>query len=331
MPEMNRRQAMAAVLSTAAATSMLSPTSSIAQQEYPTRPIKLVLGFPPGGAADLSARRIGEQLARQLGQPVVVENRPGASGNIAATYVARSQPDGYTLFYGSNSTHAMNVSLYSKLDFDPVKDFEPIVLQGKTSNVLSVHPAYPVKSLKEFIDKAKAEPGRISVASGGNATSLHMALELLKETAEIDLVHIPYRGSAAAVTDVIGGQVPAIMDNVPSSLPFIKSGKLRALAVTSRTRLAQLPDVPTFDELGLKGYEVAAWGAFWAPEGTPRAVIARLNKEMNIALKDPQVMAVLYESATVPQGGTPEELALFAREETAKWARVIRRAGIRLD
>lgn len=307
------------------------PRLGAAQQDYPSRPIKIVLGFPPGGSTDLSARRVAEQLSRQMGQPFVVENRPGASGNIGAAYVARSAPDGYTLLYGTNTTHAMNVTLYPKLEYDPVKDFEPVVLQGKVSNVLSVNPAFEARTLPEFVALAKAQPGRINVASNGNSTSTHMALELFKGMAQIQVTHVPYKGSAPALTDVLGGQVPAIMDNLPASLPYIKAGKLRALAVTSRTRLPQLPDVPTFDELGLKGYEVAGWGAIWAPAGTPRPVVERLNREINLALLDPKVAAVMAETATQPQGGTSEELRRFAREETIKWRDVIRNANIRLD
>ncbi len=307
------------------------PRLAAAQQDYPSRPIKIVLGFPPGGSTDLSARRVAEQLSRQMGQPVVVDNRPGASGNIGAAYVAKSAPDGYTLLYGTNTTHAMNVTLYPKLEYDPVKDFEPVVLQGKVSNVLSVNPAFEARTLTEFVALAKAEPGRINVASNGNSTSTHMALELFKGMAQVQVTHVPYKGSAPALTDVLGGQVPAIMDNLPASLPYIKAGKLRALAVTSRTRLPQLPDVPTFDELGLKGYEVAGWGAIWAPAGTPRPVLERLNREINLALLDPKVVAVMAETATQPQGGSSEELRRFAREETSKWRDVIRSANIRLD
>jgi len=329
--QITRRYALTAALSSIGASTIAALSPAMAQQGYPNRPIKLVLGFAPGGTTDFLARRLGEQLAKQMGQPVIVENRPGASGNIGAAHVARSNPDGYTLLYGTNTTHAMNVSLYAKLEFDPVKDFEPIVLQGKTSNVLCVRPDFPSHTLGEFIDKARAEPGRITVASGGNATSLHMAIELLKESTGVDLLHVPYKGSSAALTDLVGGQVNAIMDNVPSSLPFIKSGRVRALAVTALSRLPQLPDVPTFNELGMKGFEVVGWGAFWAPAGTPRPIIERLNREINLALKDAQVLALMQDSATLPQGGTAEELARYAREETVKWAAIIRRAGIRLD
>lgn len=300
-------------------------------RDYPAQAVKLVLGFPAGGSTDISSRRLANHLAPRLGQPVVVENRPGATANIAAAYVARSAPDGYTIFYGTNTTHAMNVSLYANLPFDPVRDFAPVVLAGKTWSVLSVHPASAIGQFSDLVSGAKAAPGAIHVATPGNSTSPHMALELLQQMAGIRLAHVPYKGSAAALTDVVGNQVSVLFDNIPASLPYIKSGKLRAIAVTSPTRQAVLPEVPTFDELGLTGYQVAGWGAVWAPAATPRPVIDRLNREINAVLKDPKMIAAMAEMASEPQGGTPEELALFAREETNKWRRVIRAAGIKLD
>jgi tripartite-type tricarboxylate transporter receptor subunit TctC len=290
-----------------------------------------VLGFPPGGSTDIASRRMADQLARQFGQPVVVENRPGASGSIGAAYVAKSAADGYTLFYGTNTTHAMNVSLYPKLDYDPVKDFVPIVMHGKVWNVLSVHPAFEASTLPDLIALAKAQPGALNVATPGNSTSPHMALELLKSIAGIQVTHVPYKGSAAALTDVMGGQVSVIFDNLPASLPYIKSGRLKALAVSSPRRLAVLPGVPTFDELGFKDYEVAGWGAVWAPAGTPRPIVDKLNHEINLALKDPKVIAAMTDSAMEPQGGTPAAAGEYAREETIKWREVIRAAGIKLN
>jgi tripartite-type tricarboxylate transporter receptor subunit TctC len=332
MPQVSHgRRRAAALLALPAAWLVLGRPAHGQQEDYPKRPIKIVLGFPPGGSTDTSARRVADQLARQMGQPVIVENRPGASGNIGATYVAKSAPDGYTLLYGTNTTHAMNVSLYPRLEFDPVKDFEPVILQGKVSNVFSVHPSFAATTLQAFIDQAKARPGAINVASNGNSTSTHMALELLKGMAGISVVHVPYKGSVPALNDVLGGTVPAIMDNLPASLPHIKAGKLRPLAVTARKRLPQLPEVPTFDELGLRGYEVAGWGAIWAPAGTPRPIVERLNREINLALREPRIVEVMFETASEPQGGTPEELARYAREETIKWREVIRNANIRLD
>ncbi|WP_317915467.1 tripartite tricarboxylate transporter substrate binding protein [Cupriavidus sp. TKC] len=309
----------------------VTPVPGHAASDYPNRPIKLVLGFPPGGSTDVGARRVADQLGKRLGQPVVVENRPGASGNIAAAYVAKTPPDGYTLFYGTNTTHAMNVSLYPKLGYDPVKDFVPIVLMGKVWNVLSVNPSYKATSLAELIAMAKAAPGQIDVATPGNSTSPHMSLVLLESRAGIKVTHVPYKGSAAALNDVMGGQTSVLFDNLPASLPYIKAGKLRALAVSSPQRLSILPDVPTFNELGIKGYEVAGWGALWAPAGTPQAIVDRLNREANAVLKDPTMIAQMEALASDTQGGTAKSLAAFAAAETQRWGEVIRSAGLKLD
>ena len=325
------QRVLATLAKTAAVAAIVATAAAAAAQDYPMHPIKLVLGFPPGGSTDIASRRMADQLARQLGQPVLVDNRPGASGSIGATYVAKSAADGYTLFYGTNTTHAMNVSLYQKLDYDPVKDFVPIVMHGKVWNVLSVRPLFEANTLPALIALAKAQPGVVNVATPGNSTSPHMALELLKSSAGIQVTHVPYKGSAAALTDVMGGQVSVIFDNLPASLPYIKAGRLKALAVSSPRRLAVLPDVPTFDELGFKDYEVAGWGAVWAPAGTPQAIVERLNREINLALKDPKVAASMTDAAIEPQGGTPEAAAEYAREETSKWREVIRAAGIKLN
>lgn len=310
---------------------LLGVACSAAAQSYPIRPLKLVLGFPPGGAADGAARQLAEQLAVQVGQPVIVENRPGASGNIAAANVARSPADGYRLFFGTNTTHAANATLYPKLEFDPVKDFEPVVMTMHVWNVLAVNPDFPATNLREFLAQAMARPGTINVATPGNATSPHMSLELLKTMADVELTHVPYKGSAFALTNVMGGQVPAIFDNLPASLALIKAGKIRALAVSSPQRLEVLPDVPTFDEAGIKGYEVSGWGAIWVPAGTPQAIVQRLNMELNAALKAPRVLRVMADNAMQPGGGTAASAADFARAETIKWRDVIRRAGIKLQ
>jgi len=310
---------------------LLGAVLCAAAQSYPARPLKLVLGFPPGGAADGAARQLAEQLAAQIGQPVVVENRPGASGNIAAASVARSPSDGYTLFFGTNTTHAANATLYPKLEFDPVKDFEPVVMAVHVWNVLAVNLDFPAKNLPAFLAQAKAGPGAVHVATPGNATSPHMSLELLKTMGNVDLTHVPYKGSAYALTNVMGGQVPAIFDNLPASLALIKAGKIRALAVSSPQRLEVLPDVPTFDELGIKGYQVSGWGAIWVPAGTPQPIVQRLNAELNAAMKAPRVLRVMADNAMQPGGGTAASVADFARAETIKWRDVIQRAGIQLQ
>ena len=319
-----RRRLVAAML-------LLGVACGAAAQGYPARPLRLVLGFPPGGAADGAARQLAEQLATQIGQPVIVENRPGASGNIAAANVARSPADGYTLFFGTNTTHAANATLYPRLDFDPVKDFEAVVMAMHVWNVLAVRPDFPARNLREFLAEAAARPGAIDVATPGNATSPHMSLELLKTMGKVDLAHVPYKGSAFALANVMGGQVPAILDNLPASLALVKAGKIRALAVSSPRRLEVLPDVPTFDEAGIKGYEVSGWGAVWVPAGTPQAIVQRLNVELNAALKSPRVLRVMADNAMQPGGGTAASVADFARTETIKWRDVIQQAGIQLQ
>lgn len=329
MHKLSRRHVIQAAAGTALGTCLGTP--SLANSTYPSRPLRLIVGFPAGGSADQSSRRLADQLARQLGQPVVVDNRPGASGNIAATAAARSAPDGYTLFYGSNATHAMNVSLYPRLDYDPVKDFAPIALEGKVYNVLCVNPAFEARDLRALLAMAKAAPETIAVATPGNATSGHLSLVLLNKSAGVRLAHIPYKGSAPAVNDVIGGQLPAIFDNVAGNLAYIRASKIRPLAVTSRERLPLLPDVPTFQELGVPDCEIAAWGALWAPASTPHPIVERLNQEVNVALRTPSLAERMRDLTIEPQGGTPEELASFARSETTRWREVIRTAGIRLD
>ncbi|WP_418119653.1 Bug family tripartite tricarboxylate transporter substrate binding protein [Variovorax sp. 350MFTsu5.1] len=332
MQPLQRRRFLQAAACTVAAPH-LGAAMAARDDAYPSHPIRLIVGFPAGGSADQSSRRLAEQLGRQLGQPVIVDNRPGASGNIAAAAAARSAPDGYTLFYGSNATHAMNVSLYPKLDYDPVKDFAPIALEGKVYNVLCVNPAFEARDLKSFLAMAmaRAKPERIAVATPGNATSGHLSLVLLNRAAKVQLAHIPYKGSAPALTDVLGGQVPAIFDNVAGNLAYIRSEKIRPLAVTSRARLPLLPQVPTFEELGLPDCEIAAWGGLWAPSGTPPPVIDRLNQEVNRALQTAAVADRMRELTIEPQGGTPQALADFARSETLRWREVIRAAAIRLD
>lgn len=302
-----------------------------AAEGYPDRPVRLIVGFPSGGSADQSARRLGDQMSRQMGKPVVIDNRPGASGNIAAAAAARSAPDGYTLFFGTNATHAMNVSLYPRLDYDPVKDFVPIALDGKVYNVLCVNPGFQATDLKTLLALARKSPDSIAVATPGNATSGHLSLVLLQQASGARFVHVPYKGSAPAATDVLGGQVPALFDNVAGTLAHVRAGKLRPLAVTAPKRLPLLPDVPTFEELGLRGCEIAAWSGLWAPAGTPAPILQRINAEMNRALAMPSVADRMRELSVEPQGGSAESLAAFAAEETIRWREVIREAGIHLD
>src|SRR5438552_13835540 len=246
--------------------------SGASAQTYPTRPIRLVVPFPAGGTTDILAREVGQRLSMTLGQPVVIDNRPGAAGNIGADLVAKSAPDGYTLLMGTVGTHAINASLYAKMPYDHVKDFAPIILVAGVPNVLVVNPSLPVNSVQELIAYAKANPGKLNFASSGPGTSIHLSGELFKVMAGVQMTHVPYKGSAPALQDLLGGQVQLMFDNLPPSLPHIKAGKLRALAVTSVARSPALPDVPTIAESGLPGFEASSWFGILVPAGTPSAI-----------------------------------------------------------
>ena len=299
-------------------------------QSYPGKPIKMLVPFPAGGTVDFFARVIAPKLGEALGQQVVVENRAGAGGNIAAEFVAKSPADGYTLLMGSEIV-SINISLYSKLGYDPVKDLDPVLLVGSVPNILIVSPAFPAASLKQLIAQAKAEPGKLSYASTGQGTSSHLSSELMKSMAGIDVLHIPYKGGPPAIADLIGRQVNMMFINLPTGMPQVKGGKVKVLAVSSKQRVAQLPDIPTVDEAGLKGFETSAWSGVYAPAGTPREIIARLNTEINKILKMPSVREQLAVQGAEPEGGSPEEFKRFTSDEIVKWARVIKTSGAKIE
>ena len=300
-------------------------------QAYPNHVIRLVVPFPAGGTTDILARAAAQKLTESLGQPVVVDNRPGAGGNIGADVVAKSAPDGYTLLMGTVGTHAINPSLYTKMPYDHVKDFVPVVLVAGVPNVLVVNPSVPVNSVADLIKLAKSKPGAINFASSGSGTSIHLSGELFKTMAGVDMTHVPYKGSAPALTDLIGGQVQVMFDNLPSALPQIKGGKLRAIAVTSLKRAPVLPDVPTISESGLPGFEASSWFGVLAPAGTPAPIVARLNSEVNKWLQSPEAREQLLAQGAVAAGGTPEQFAAHIRSETEKWAKVVKASGAKVD
>jgi len=300
-------------------------------QAYPAKPIRVVVPFPPGGATDILARAAGQKLTETLGQPVIIDNRPGAGGNIGSELVAKSGNDGYTLLMGTVGTHAINASLYAKMPYDHVKDFVPIVLVAGVPNVLVVHPSVPANSVQELIAYGRANPGKLNFASSGSGTSIHLAGELFKVMTGVQMTHVPYKGSAPAVSDLLGGQVQLMFDNLPSALPHIKGGKLKALAVTSMARAPALPDIPTVSESGVPGFEASSWFGLLAPAGTPRDVVTRINGEVAKWLASADGKEKLAAVGANAAGGSPEDFAKHIAAETAKWAKVVKESGAKVD
>lgn len=299
-----------------------------AQESYPSRPIRLIVPAAPGGGTDYTARAIAQKLTESIGQTVIVDNRPGAAGNIGVDIAAKSSPDGYTLVMPITS-FPINPHLYSKLPFDTVKDFTPVVLASTAPLFLVVNPSVPAKSVSELISVAKAKPGQLNYANSGSGTTAHLAGELFKKMAGVDLVSIPYKGGGPAVLDLIAGRVQVYFSTIPAALTQVQAGKLRGIAVTTSKRVDLMPDVPTVAESGLPGFEVSGWFGIFAPTGTPRAVIARLNKEVNLVLRTPEIRQRFASQGLIPGGGTSEELGRFLRSELAKWGALIKEAGIK--
>jgi tripartite-type tricarboxylate transporter receptor subunit TctC len=305
----------------------LASHEATAQSNYPIRPIRLIVPVAPGGGTDFTARTIGHKLGEALGQQVIVDNRPGAGGNIGVEIAAKSSPDGYTLVMPITS-FPINPSLYSKLPFDTVNDFAPVVLASSTPLLLVVHPSVPAKSVSELIAVAKSKPGQLNYANSGNGTTAHLAGELLKKSAGIDIVSVPYKGGGPAVIDLVAGRVQIYFSTIPPALPHVNAGRLRALAVSTAKRVALVPDVPAVAESGVPGFEVVAWFGVFAPAGTPKGAIAKLNREINRVLKNPEVQQRFASQGFVPGGGTSEELGKFLRAEIGKWGALIKEAGI---
>jgi tripartite-type tricarboxylate transporter receptor subunit TctC len=300
-------------------------------QSYPAKPVRFIVPFPPGGSADILARAIGQKAGEGLGQSLVVENRPGAGTAIGAEALARSPADGYAVMIGTVSSHAINPALNPKLAYDPVKDFTPISLVASIPFAMIVHPSVPAKSVREFISLAKSKPASLNYSSAGNGTSNHLAGELLKSMAGIDIVHIPYKGSAPALNDLVAGQVSLMFDLVLTAAPHVKSGAVRGLAVTGAKRSSALPELPTVAESGVPGYEVSAWFGIFAPAGMPQPVVQRLNADFVKALQQPELRQRLASQGAEPLTSTPDEFAAYLRSEIAKWAKVVKDSGMKVD
>jgi tripartite-type tricarboxylate transporter receptor subunit TctC len=296
-------------------------------QAYPTRRVRLVVGFPPGGGTDITARLIGQWLSERLGQQFVIENRPGAGSNLATEGVARAAADGYTLLLASTA-HAINATLYDRLNYNFLRDIAPVAGIIRVPNVMEVNPSLPPKSVSEFIAYAKANPGKVNYASGGNGTAQHLSGELFKMMTGVVMVHVPYRGDAPALTDLIGGQVQVMFGSIPPSVEHIRAGKLRALAVTNATRSEALPDIPTVSDF-VPGYEASAWYGIGAPRNTPAEIVDKLNKEINAALSDPKIKARLADLGGTVLSGSPADFGKLIADETEKWGKVIRAANIK--
>ena len=299
---------------------------------YPAKPIRFVVPFPPGGPLDIMARGIGQKLAESWGQPVVVDNRPGAGGSLGAELVAKSPGDGYTLLMGAVSTHAINPHLYPRIGYDPFKDFVPVALVAEVPNILVVNPSVPANSVQELVALAKAKPGYLNFGSGSTGSTGHLAGELFKSLAGIDMVHIPYKGGAPAMQDLLGGQVQLMFDNLANSMPQVKAGKLRALAVTTSARSAAMPDLPTVNEAGVKGFDLSTWFGVFVPAGTPPEIVAKLNAGIVAALYSRELTERLAAmGAAPPKNNTPASFAAFVRAENAKYAKVVKESGAKVD
>ncbi len=310
---------------------LLQAVPAVHATDYPTRPVTLVVAFPPGGASDVLARILGRKLEQILGQPFVIDNRPGAGGNVAAEAVAHAAPDGYTLLTGNNAILATNAALYKKINFDPVADFAPIGLIGSQANILVVNPALPVKSMDELIALARANPGKLNFASSGHGLAAHLAGELFKAEAKIDIIHVPYKGAAPALQDVIAGHVQMMFATASSVVPHIRDGKVRPLGVAALKRTTVLPDIPTIDELGIKNFDATTWHGLVAPARTPREIIATLNRALAATLDDAAVKTSLAALGVDVIGGTPEEFAAYIKSEIPKWTAIIKASGAKLD
>ncbi len=300
-------------------------------QDYPVKPVRWVMPYPPGGGGDIVARLLAQKLSENIGHPVLVDNRPGAAGILGTDAVAKASPDGYTLSFGTNSTHAIVASLYQNLPYDPARDFAPVTNLVSVTNVLVTHPSVAARSVPELIALAKQKPSALIYASAGSGSNAHLSMELFKSMAGVDALHTPYKGLGPAMSDLLAGRVHMMISNVPPVEGHIKNGKLRALATTGKQRAPSMPDVPTVDEAGVKGYESDAWWAVFAPAGTSKAIIDRLNAEFIKVLRAPDVQRRLGELGLVPVGSSPEQLAATIQADIARWAAVVKKSGAKIE
>ena len=302
-----------------------------AAQPYPAKPVRVIVAFSAGGTTDILARAIGQKLTQAMGQQFIVDNRPGAGGTIGTDMVAKSPPDGYTLLIGSTSSIAVNVSLYAKLPYDPVRDLTPVMQVATGAFVIAVHPSLPVANVRELIALAKSRPGQLNFGSSGNGTSLHLAAELLKSMAGISMTHVPYKGASAAIPDLVAGQLQLMFSDMPPFAPHVAAGRLRAIAVTTSKRSSVLPNLPTVAESGVPGYEATSWYGYLAPAGTPRRIIDQLVAELTRAVQSADMKERYHTLGIETYTGTPEQFGTYIQSETAKWAEVVRKSGAKLE
>jgi len=325
------RTALPRIFVAIAAAIALAASGLASGETYPAKPIHFIVPYPAGGPLDTVARLLGQKVSESVRQPVIVENRPGAGGNIGADLVAKSAPDGYTILMGAVATHAINPTLYAHIPYDPVKDFAPVTQVASTPNVLVVNPSLPVASVKEFIAYAKAHPDALNFGSGSTGSAGHLAGELFKAMAGVRMVHVPYKGAGPAMQDLIGGRIQLMFDNLASSLAQMRAGRVRALAVTTAKRSALAPELPTIAESGLPGFDISTWFGVFAPGGTPRDIVERLHAEFVKALADPAVRETMLKLGAEPVGNTPAEFAAYIQSEARKYAEVIKASGARVD
>ncbi|MDR2327129.1 MAG: tripartite tricarboxylate transporter substrate binding protein [Acidovorax sp.] len=311
----------------AAAATLAVAGTATAQGAFPSKPINIIVPFSAGGTTDILARIVGLYLGEELGQPVIIDNRPGAGGNIGGLAASRATPDGYTLFLGTVGTHAINAALYTKMPFDPIKDFAPLTRVATVPNLLVANPAQPFKNVKELIAYAKANPGKVNFGSSGSGSSVHLSGELFKSMAHVDMVHVPYKGSAPAMSDLLGNQISIMFDNMPSAIQHVRSGKLRPLAVTTAKRSRELPDVPTIAEAGVPGYEATSWFGMWAPVKTPIEVQQKLHAALAKVLKNPAVIKKIEDQGGDVVLDTQAQFDAYIKTEAAKWGKVVKESG----